>query len=340
MEERLSYDPNKFPPRTPGPVGQPGVPAPRPLPAKPRKVRGGVKLPATFAPGDANLGWAAQRWLRLMEQAAEGTRLVEGLEYGKLGQARRLTISRGMIEAAVQGRADRAYTVRLTFDAFSESQWEKAVASMGDSAIYAAKLLAGEVPANIEDLFAPLGLKLFPSEAGELRTSCTCGEAGAWCKHVCCTSYLFAARLATEPFVIFAARGLEAEEIRERLRERRAMAGVGTGSVPVYAQRVPGASDVQSKSLEECLDHFWESGPELGELELPLERPAVSHPLLRRLGPSPFPNASFPLVGLLASCYETISERALRRDEGDAGPGEPAGPSGTGEPDAEDASDE
>lgn len=314
----MPYEPNKFPPRAPGPVGQPGVPAPRPLPAKPRKVRGGVKLSSSFAPGDANLGWAAQRWLRLMEQAGEGTRLVEGLDYGKLGQTRRLTISRGLIEAAVQGRADRAYTVRISFDAFGEAQWEKAVASMADSAIYAAKLLAGELPANIEDLFAPLGLKLFPSEASELRTSCTCAEGVPWCKHVCCTSYLFASRLAAEPFVIFAARGLDAEEIRERLRERRAMAGVGTGSVPVYAQRVPGASDVQAKTLDECIDHFWESGPELRELELPLERPAVSHPLLRRLGPSPFANASFPLVGLLASCYETISERALRRDENGA----------------------
>lgn len=298
------------------------MPAPRPLPAKPRKVRGGVKLTSTFAPGDANLGWAAQRWLRLMENATEGPRLLEGLEYGKLGQTRRLTVSRGLIDAAVQGRADRAYTVRISFDAFSEAAWDKAVASMADGAIYAAKLLAGELPANIEDLFAPLGLKLFPSDLAELRTSCTCGDPLPWCKHVCCTSYLFASRLAAEPFAIFAARGLDAEEIRERLRERRAMAGVGTGSVPVYAQRVPGASDVQAKSLDECLDHFWEAGPELRELELPLERPAVSHPLLRRLGPSPFTNAPFPLVGLLASCYETISERALRREENGAGAGE------------------
>jgi hypothetical protein len=35
------------------------------------------------------------------------------------------------------------------------------------------------------------------------------------------------------------------------------------------------------------------------------------HALLRRLGPSPLPGR-FPLVGLLASVYDTVAEEAIR----------------------------
>ena len=42
-----------------------------------------------------------------------------------------------------------------------------------------------------------------------------------------------------------------------------------------------------------------------------------SKQLLRRIGPSPFTGAKFPLAGLLATCYDAISQAVIR--------GEPAG---------------
>jgi uncharacterized Zn finger protein len=331
-------------------------PGPRPLPAKPRKVRGGVKLPAgDIAPPASHTAWASQRWLRLIEQAAVGQPLVEGLEYARLGQTKRLEVTPGQVAAAVQGRADRPYTTTIALTPFSTEDWERVVAAMSEGAIYAAKLLAGELPPNIEDIFGPLGLKLFPTEPAELKVSCNCAQimaaresalsvrslgsqtaagangAGAaspesgtapkpgavppapsegWCKHICCVAYLIAHKLASEPFLMFTLRGLEGRDLLERLRQKRTIAGAGGGNTPVYPQRVPGVSDAPFPSLEESLDKFWDAGPGLDQIDLPLSPPPVSHPLLRRLGPSPFTGAQFPLVGLLASCYDVIGEKA------------------------------
>jgi hypothetical protein len=56
------------------------------------------------------------------------------------------------------------------------------------------------------------------------------------------------------------------------------------------------------------------SRDQLQELDLSLRPPEVSHPLLRRLGASPWTGpGSFPLVGLLASCYEVASNDVLQR---------------------------
>jgi len=298
----LTIPPQNWPPSRPN------------LPAKPRRIRGGEKLSSA---GTAAAGWAGQRWLRLMEQAADGAAVVEGLEYAKLGQTRRLSIDPGRVEASVQGREFRAYTTMLRVKTFDHAEWQRVIDSMADQAIYAAKLLAGELPQNIEDVFVPLGMKLFPGDPSEIEISCTCGPARVWCKHVCCVTSLLADRLGRDPFLMFVLRGLSGEEMLERLRQRRTVAGAGTGSVAVYAPRVPGVSDEVSEPLESVLEHFWEAGPQMAELDLPIERPVVSHPLLRRLGPSPFQtaNAKFPLVGLLATCYELASEAVIKSVE-------------------------
>lgn len=309
-----------------------GAPAPKPPLVKPRKVKNGVKLVVGANGEVVSAGaWAAQRWLRLVEMAGEGNALLEGLEYAKEGQTKRLTISPGRIEASVQGRADRPYTTSLSLDTISHEQWDKAVHSMSEGAIYAAKLLAAELPSNIEDVFVPLGLKLFPAGPQDVRASCTCtdferkardardtGAPAGWCKHLCCIAYLLASRLASEPFLAFGLRGMDTHELLDRLRQRRQVVGAAMGATPVYPTRVPGVSDVDSAPLDANLAAFWKLGDGAKELDLSPQPPQVSHPLLRRLGQSPWtgatPPANFPLVGLLASCYDVISERALAAD--------------------------
>jgi len=308
-------------------VGADGTPFRRVPPVKPpllrpRKVRGGIKIPA----GDvaAATAWAAQRWLRLMEQSADGPRLVEALDdYARAGQTKRIAFLPGKVDAAIQGRSERPYTTQIAFETFTHEMWDKIVEAMAEGSLYAAKLLANELPSNIEDVFAPLGIKLFPVESAEVRHSCSCLEwrtenggypgvltSGKWCKHICCASYLLAQKLASEPFMVFLMRGLEGQELLERLRQRRVVAGAGLGLTSIYAQRVPGVAEMANPALEESIAQFWDAGPAMAELDLALSPPPVSHPLLRRLGQSPFIGATFPLVGLLASCYDTISQEA------------------------------
>lgn len=333
--------------------GKPGVPpslqtprpqmfqrAPKPLPLKPRRVRGGVKISTTEQASLWSESWAAQRWVRLIEQAAPGKRAVEGLEYASLGQTKSLIVEAGVAQGLVQGRAERAYQAKLTVAAFSSDQWEKVVHVMTDQAVYAAKLLAGDLPTNIEEVFVPLGLKLFPSDATEVGFSCTCVEfqgeereaaakkaAGEpselkWCKHLACTAYLLAQKLSSDPFLMFKLRGLDGTELLERLRHSRAIANSSKTNPSVYAGRVPGVSDTGAVGFEATKD-FWELPAEVEQLEAPIVAPPVSHPLLRRLGPSPLAVenvksgqalATFPLVGLLASCYEVISEATLKEE--------------------------
>lgn len=278
----------------------------------PRRVRGGQKIASTERAGES---WAGQRWLRLVETGSEPSAQAEGLSYATLGQTRSVSFASGALVALVQGRAPRAYRVTIAIDAFPADLWERTLSAMGDHSRYAAKLLSGELPPSIDELFAPQGVHLHPSGPGELRVSCTCdrgrAEQGIWCKHVACAALVTADRLAENPWIIFTLRGIDREEILEHLRHARLAPGSSDGSAPVYSPHVA-ALDVLAKTpLEASLGHFWEPAGPIEHLNLTPEPPSVSHPLLRRLGQSPFEQSRFPLVGLLATCYDVVSERVL-----------------------------
>ena len=102
---------------------------------------------------------------------------------------------------------------------------------------------------------------------------------------------------------------MAASRLLERLAAVRARQ---TRAVTAHAEPLmPHAVQQVSRPLEACLDTFWRPGPELAELQRMPPPQHAPHALLRRLGPSPLAGR-FPLVGLLASVYDTVAQEAIR----------------------------
>jgi uncharacterized Zn finger protein len=281
----------------------------------PRRVRGGVKL--KLKPDEQPSSWITQRLLRVAEDGAEGQINREGLEYARAGQTKRLTIEGMLCEGIIQGRSDKPYKTELTLKQFSAHNQEQIIHAMADQMRYAAKLLAGELPSNIEDVFAPLDLRLFPTEPSDLSPTCSCPdwkEDEPWCKHAVCLTALLAERLGSEPMLVFDLHGMPGQELIDGLRQKRAIGIQGPGPTPVLVPHIQGVTDHQSPPLEDQIDNFWTVGDELAELDTPIAPPPVDCVLLRRLGPSPF-IGKFPLVGLMQTCYELIGQSALMQDD-------------------------
>lgn len=295
------------------------MPDPRParstdfVTARPRRVRGGLRLSQKDWP--LKLSWPAQRWLESALQGVDPEIIRLGHEYARLGQARTLDISEGQVLARVQGRVYDAYRVTLSAPVVAPEIWEQITSAMDAQALFAAKLLAGEFPPSIEELFAGLGAALFPGEGAPLVARCACGPDPVWCKHACCTAMLAAEMIHRHPLTLFTLRGRSGAAFLESLRERRSSApppGAGNGRAALAGSEWPGFRDREpAPPLSQRIDDFWEAGPELEQVETSLKPPEVSHALLRRLGPSPFSGAKFPLVGLLATCYDVISRSVI-----------------------------
>ncbi|NET50833.1 MAG: hypothetical protein F6K09_19500, partial [Merismopedia sp. SIO2A8] len=113
--------------------------------------------------------WWVQRWIDLLNTYRFKKRLERGRMYAREGNILNLEFRNGKVHATVQGTAPEPYKLTISIEQFTDEDWGFIVASMAEKAIYAAKLLAGTMPDDIESVFTTNGLSLFPFQLADVR---------------------------------------------------------------------------------------------------------------------------------------------------------------------------
>lgn len=198
------------------------------------RVEGGLK--ARSARGAIGESWWSRRFLDRLETFAMGGRLARGRAYARAGQVLALEVAPGVVTATVQGSRPRPYAVRIALRPFRDAVWRTVEEALAQQAIYSARLLAGEMPHDIEDAFAAAGVSLFPAAEGDLTMRCSCPDWGVPCKHLAATFYLLAEAFDMDPFQILKWRGRDRDALLARLRELR---GATNEETPPGPPRTP-----------------------------------------------------------------------------------------------------
>jgi uncharacterized Zn finger protein len=263
--------------------------------------------------GEIGETWWSRRFIELLESFGVGSRLQRGRTYARSGQVIELDVEHGVVLAKVQGSRHTPYRVRIRFKALTENQWRRAEKAMAAQALPLAKLLAGEMPNDIEELLEECKLTLFPRSASELAASCTCPDGVNPCKHIAATYYILAERFDEDPFLIFTWRGRDQDELIESLRKRRAPARRVTRTSTISAgdshRPEPGASPSTAS--------FWSCGPELDAFHVSPLAGEAPDALLRQLGPAPVEVGDRNLPDVLADAYARLAQAAERRALGE-----------------------
>jgi uncharacterized Zn finger protein len=189
-------------------------------PSRPRTVENGLK--ARTSRGEIGSTWWSRRFIDVLESLAMGGRLTRGRTYARKGQVISLDVLPREVRAMVQGSRVRPYRITIDLAVFPELVWAKAEIALSEQALPSAKLLAGEVPPELEELFAAAGAPLFPGTVEELDMRCSCPDWEVPCKHIAATFYLLAEAFDDDPFLILRWRGRDRETLLARLRELRA----------------------------------------------------------------------------------------------------------------------
>lgn len=249
---------------------------------------------ARSARGDIGAQWWSRRFVDVLESFALGSRLTRGRNYARRGQVVSLAVAPGEVRASVQGSRRTPYQVRVGLAPFPELVWAKVEVTLAEQAIHSARLLAGEMAPDLEDVFHAAGAPLFPERAADLSMACSCPDHAVPCKHIAATFYLLAESFDEDPFRILAWRGRERQALLTRLRELRGDAPAGrdddTGRDPRDTPRVFGAAmamddeGVTGGTLPNAADaSFW-----VGETPPALPtHPQLPADLLLRQLPSP-----------------------------------------------------
>lgn len=185
--------------------------------------------------------WWGQRWLEALERfgASYAARLNRGRSYARQGRVHDLEIEGGVVTARVTGTRATPYRVTIRVAPLPGPVWEAAITAMAARALIAARLLAGEMPKEVDDVFRTARAGLFPQRLGELTTECSCPDAANPCKHVAAVHYVLGEAFDRDPFLLFELRGRPKELVLAGLRRIRAASTPSAPAKPAPAKRAP-----------------------------------------------------------------------------------------------------
>jgi len=265
----------------------------------PRAVKNGIRTKSKR--GDIGETWWSKRWIEVLESFGMGARLGRGKKYARMGQVVSIDIEMGKVSAKVQGSRSKPYTVTIELKPLSVNDWEKLEEVMSSRAVFAAKLLAGEMPQNIEEAFAQCKAPLFPTKSRDLKTNCSCPDWANPCKHIAAVYYILAERFDEDPFLIFRLRGMEKAKLIEALKRKRNVRPAGeTGK----ATEIPQIPDISG---------FWRAGTGLKDVEVNPGPPEVEFSALMRLGEIPLGKQGSWLLRDLKDSYRYAQKKGLAR---------------------------
>lgn len=259
----------------------------------------------------ANREWWAQRWIDVLESFGWIRRLARARNYAREGNVLKIEYQGSKVSALVQGTAPEPYKVMLALDPFDDEQWQYVIESMAERAIFSAKLLSGEMPQNIEEVFTANGLSLFPLTKFDIHSRCSCPDPANPCKHIGAVYYVLGDRFSEDPFVLFQLRGRTKDQIIAALRERRST---------TTAEDDPELGEATSPFSQIDPRQFWQYDNQLEPSLVVITPPPSSETVLDILGAMPLKSdtpgnqaivASQHTLEYLKTLYVQVSQQAV-----------------------------
>jgi len=236
--------------------------------SKPRPTDDGI---ATRKQRGAMSGtWWSGRLVDLLDSYGLGARMQRGRRYARQGQLLSLDVQPGLVVAQV----------------LTEPQWAEVQHEIESTLRFASRLLAGEVPAELEAVFDRAGVQLLPRRWDDLRASCSCPDWENPCKHIAAVLYVLADRLDDDPWLLLLWRGRTRDELLAHLASGADI----RAEVAPWWPLVPGALLPVDAGL----------GDPWAEID-----PSAA---LTRLGPLDVEVRSRAVTDLLAPAYEALVE--------------------------------
>lgn len=263
-------------------------------PSVPIAVKGGIK--SRSKRGAFATSWWAQRWIAVLEALNLGGRLSRGRSYARKGQVLDIAIEPGAVHAEVQGSRPKPYGIKIGVAQLGAQQTKRLAIELGKNPYCLAKLMAREMPRDIEKLFEVAGVSLFASRASELQTTCSCPDWSNPCKHIAAVYYLLGEEFDRDPFLIFRLRGIDTAALLETV--------AGASAKP---ESVEAETEDEPTSLQPV--DFWEGAR--AEVDLIVDDTRRPAPLLHLLGNLPFWRGEQPLAEWLEPVYARAGVAAV-----------------------------
>ncbi len=214
--------------------------------------------------------WWGKRWAQAIHESAPLPQ-PRGRQKPRGAKLRSLDPKTGEATIEVSTSSVIPYEVRISVAPIADDAWDAAAKALSSRAIFAAKLLAADLPEEVERAMNEAGASLFPAP-GEVRVKCNCPAVGGGCRHGAVAERALAESIDRDPLLLFDLRG-------------RSRAGVLAAlGLPEHAE------EKKEEVVEEAPEDpalFRRLRGDLTAIHFHLAPPATPRALLTRLGDPP-----------------------------------------------------
>ena len=253
--------------------------------------------------------WCATKVRQIFAGSPYDSLVNDALERSFGARVLDFSVSPGRVSGRTLLDQTRPIRVDLIFPQLTDSNWSSVLSRLSLKAFFLAKLLARELPQEIEEIFSESGCHLFPESLTEITVECEPQENQELeHKAVACTIARLIFRLEEDPFSIFLLRGRGQEEVLMELRRRRredrdsTPTGLSLGSQQINYHPAP--------ALNTTLDNFWNAGKELWSLSYSIRADELPAAILKRLDPLPLSGLEEIVEPHLEEAYARVASRA------------------------------
>lgn len=163
-------------------------------------------------------------------------RLPRGRSYLRNGSVVHLDITKGKIDALVQGSS--LYKVKIDIKSFAPKKWEFILKNCSGHIDSVIELLQGKFSSGVMKVITDKHNGLFPVPK-EISLNCSCPDWADMCKHVAAVLYGIGHRLDHEPELLFKLRKVDHKEL------------ISKASVKVPASRSGKSNVIKDQNLSE-----------------------------------------------------------------------------------------
>jgi uncharacterized Zn finger protein len=255
-------------------------------------------LHATEPAAPAAQTWWGEKWLKTLQRFGWKGRLANGRLYAQEGRVTEFHVESGRIVAKVLGTRPEPYEVEIRLKPLPDTDWDLVVEIMSCQALFAAQLLASDMPPDVEEAFEAAHAPLFPRNKEDLQAKCSCPDYANPCKHIAAAYYVTADHFDQDPFLIFHLRGRSRDQLLGMLRAARA----------AEAQFM--TLDIETMDTGHEVMRFWQCGDELETVHISIAPPSFPGVTAKKLGRPPFWRGPSDPITRLPEVYEAIARRA------------------------------
>lgn len=162
--------------------------------------------------------WWAKRWMQVLEGMGLKGRLGRGKSYAISGQVTSMDVDGSRVSAAVVGTRPEPYVVTIDFRVPEGESRTAIVSALRSEPMLVARLLADDLPTEVETIFKSNGCDLFPGgKLGpgryDMTTRCSCPDYANPCKHSTAALLILGEEIARRPATLVELRGIAMEDL-------------------------------------------------------------------------------------------------------------------------------